>query len=271
MELDGKVALVTGGGRGIGAAVATAFAAAGAVVNVLDVRQDSAVEHAAELGDGIGFGCDISDSAQVDAAFASVAERFGHLDILANVAGISASMAHWERTSAANAAREEELRTTGRIETPLDATVQLTDAEWHQMIAVNLTGTFFCTRAALRLMAPRRSGVIINTASNTAITGWPGLPHYTAAKGGVISLTRSVAREVIDQGIRVNVVAPGGVRTPMMAEKPDGFNPGAITPIPIGRVAEPAELASVYVFLASDASSYMVGETVNVNGGVHTI
>jgi 3-oxoacyl-[acyl-carrier protein] reductase len=271
MELEGKIALVTGGARGIGAAVAEAFAKAGAVVSVLDVRAEMAAETARRIGPGLGIGCDIADSGQVDATFAQVRDSYGRLDILANVAGLSASMAHWTRVSAANNARDAELAAGGPARTPLNATVELTDDEWNQLIAVNLTGTFFCTRAALRIMLPQRAGVIINTASNTAITGWPSLPHYTAAKGGVLTFTRSVAREVIDQGVRVNVVAPGGVRTPMMAEKPEGFNPGSPAPIPIGRVAEPAELASVFLFLASDASSYLVGETVNVNGGVHTV
>lgn len=271
MDLDGRIALVTGGGRGIGAAAAAALAAKGAVVNVLDVRQESAAQHAKTLGSGMGIGCDISDSSQVDSAFMEIADRFGRLDILANVAGISASMSHWERTSAANAERDAEIQASGHARTPLNATIELTDAEWQQMIDVNLSGTFYCIRAALRLMLPKRSGVIINTASNTALTGWPSLPHYTAAKGGVLSLTRSVAREVIDQGIRVNVVAPGGVRTPMMAEKPQSFNPGATAPIPIGRLADPSELGEVYAFLATDAASYIVGETLNVNGGVHTI
>ena len=271
MELAGRVAVVTGGGRGIGAAVAEAFAKAGAIVNVLDVRAELASDTAARLGSGLGLACDISDSAQVDAAFDRVREAHGRLDVLANVAGLSASLDHWSRVSEANTARDTERASGGPVVTPLNATVSMPDEEWHRLIAVNLTGTFFCTRAALRLMLPQRSGVIINTSSNSAVTGWPGLPHYTAAKGGVLSFTRSVAREVIDQGVRVNVVAPGGVRTPMMAEKPEGFNPGAPAPIPIGRLAEPEELAGVFLFLASDASSYMVGETVNVNGGVHTV
>lgn len=262
---------MTGGGRGIGSAVAEAFAKAGAVVSVLDVRAESAADTAGRIGEGLGLACDISDSHAVDAAFAKVAQTYGRLDILANVAGISASMAHWQRVSAANNARDAEAEMGHGVRTSLNATVDLSDTEWRQMIDVNLSGTFYCTRAALRWMLPRRSGVIINTASNTALTGWPALPHYTAAKGGVLTFTRSVAREVIDQGIRVNVVAPGGVDTPMMAEKPEGFNPGSPAPIPIGRIARPGELAAVYLFLASDASSYIVGETVNVNGGIHTI
>ena len=267
-DFRGKVAVVTGGARGIGAATAAALAAAGARVYVLDLRADMAAETAQQIGSGIALAADISDSAQVDAAFEQVRVERGRLDVLANVAGLSASMAHWDLITSANNARDAERVAGGPVRTPIDATVRMSDDEWNSRIAVNLTGTFFCCRAALRIMVPQRSGVIVNTASNSAISGWPGLAHYSAAKAGIIAMTKSLAREVIDQGIRVNAVAPGSVRTPMAAEKPTGFNPGAVAPIPAGRPGESEEIAQAILYLASDAAAYVVGATLNINGGV---
>jgi NAD(P)-dependent dehydrogenase (short-subunit alcohol dehydrogenase family) len=223
------------------------------------------------LKDARAYECDVASSAVVDEVFRSVAAHFGAVHVLAHVAGVSPSHEHWAHVSRRNNVRAKEVSDTGRAETPIDATTATSDEEWARVMRVNLDGTFHCVRSALRLMTPQRSGAIITTASNSAVTGWPGIAHYAASKGGVLSFTRSVAREVIEQGIRVNCVAPGGVDTPMMRDKPAGFNPGAVAPPPIGRVATAEEIAAVFAFLASDDASYLVGETINANGGVHTV
>jgi NAD(P)-dependent dehydrogenase (short-subunit alcohol dehydrogenase family) len=271
LRLQGKVAIVTGAGKGIGAAVAQRFTLEGARVAILDRDLESAEKTCAPLKDARAYECDVASSVVVDEIFDSVAAHFGAVHILAHVAGVSPSHEHWEHVSRRNNVRAKEVSETGHAETPIDATTATSDEEWARVMRVNLDGTFFCVRSALRLMTPQRSGSIITTASNSAVTGWPGIAHYAASKGGVLSFTRSVAREVIEQGIRVNCVAPGGVDTPMMRDKPAGFNPGAVSLPPIARVASAEEIAAVFAFLASDDASYLVGETINANGGVHTV
>jgi 3-oxoacyl-[acyl-carrier protein] reductase len=149
---------------------------------------------------------------------------------------------------------------------PIDVTAWLTDEQWRRTMSVNLDGVFFCVRAALRVMLPRRSGSIVNIASAAGVNPVPGLPHYSASKAAVIALTRSVAKEVAGRGVRVNAIAPGGVDTPMAARTPAGVGPA----VPLGRLATPAEIAAAALFLATDESSYVTGETLNVNGGTVT-
>jgi len=270
VRLKGKKTIVTGGGQGIGEAVARAFDREGASVAILDIDVRAAKRIAAALRHGIAVECDISRSADVDAAFEHVQVAFGGLDVLAHVAAIKAiddlgRLLHVSRKQA------EELEGSGQISTFLDSIVNMTDTAWQRQIDVDLTGTFYCNRAALRIMAAQRSGSIINTASNTAITGMAGVANYAAAKAGVLGFSRSVAQEVIRQGIRVNVVAPGGTDTPMPSEEVAVLKRQGARHQPIGRLGMPTELAAAYVFLASDESSFIVGETLNVNGGLHTL
>jgi 3-oxoacyl-[acyl-carrier protein] reductase len=259
--LAGKVGLVTGGGSGIGAAVCRAFAAEGATVAVLDVDEEAAARVAASLepGRGLAVVADVSDSTAVDAAVDRVVAELGRLDVLVNNAGI--------------VGRDEMLRIVPRIEAgqPLDATVALSDDEWRRMLATHLDGTFYCTRAAVRAMtagaAGRRGGAIVNVASICGLAGCAGAPHYSAAKAGILGFTRSVAKEVVAHGIRVNAVAPGYVDTPMI----DWFTPalrlGVEMQTPAGRLGTPEEIAAAIVFLASDEASFVVGQTVSPNGG----
>lgn len=266
-----KQAVVTGGASGIGAAVARRFTRDGMSVAILDRDKQGACKTAKSLPGARVYHCDVGSSASVDAAFERMVSELGRIDVVAHVAGVSPSMAHWDYISEINTRRATEAAEGVHPLTPLEVTINTSDEEWTRTVQANLGGTFFVVRAALRAMRGQPAGVIITTASNSAVTGWPGIAHYAASKGGVLSFTRSVAREVIDAGIRVNCVAPGGVDTPMMRNKPPSFNPGPVSVPPIGRVASPDEIAAVYSFLASDAASYLVGETLNANGGVHTV
>jgi 3-oxoacyl-[acyl-carrier protein] reductase len=271
LRLENRAAIVTGGGQGIGQAVARAFDREGAFVAVLDLNLDAAKLTVTGFLRGLAVHCDVSDSGSVDTAFAQVAREFSGLDILAHVAAVKSSTSEFARLRERSRRQAEELSAEGRIRTALESTVNLSDEEWQRQIAVDLTGTFYCTRAALRIMGPRGSGCIINTSSNTALTGWAGIAGYTAAKAGVIGFSKSVAQEVARQGIRVNVIAPGGVDTPMPSREVEDLKRSGAARGPLGRLAAPEELADAYVYLASDESSYVIGETLNVNGGIHTL
>jgi 3-oxoacyl-[acyl-carrier protein] reductase len=245
--------IVTGGASGIGAAVCRVLSDAGAAVAVLDRDVAGAETVAASLKRGRAFPVDISDSRQVDQAFDAAVEFLGHLDGVAHVAAVDDPQAK---------AAIARFRADGE---PLDITAQLSDDQWRRMLAVNLDGTFYVNRAALRALLPNRRGAIVNVASIAASTPAAGFPHYSASKAGVLGLSRSIALEVADRGIRVNVVAPGAVDTPMLARNP---NRTSATSIPLGRMADPVELARVIAFLLSDQASYITGETVHVNGGL---
>jgi len=148
--------------------------------------------------------------------------------------------------------------------------VRLGDDEWRRLLAVHLDGTFFCTRAAARLMAPRRTGVIVNMASVCGIEGCTGHPHYSAAKAGILGFTRAVAKELIVQGIRVNAVAPGHVDTGTLKDTLDESRGVVAARTPAGRLARPEEIAATVAFLASDDAAYYVGATLGPNGGLVT-
>ena len=206
MRLAGKVAVVTGGGSGIGKAICLRLADDGAKVAVLDVNEDSAAETADAAG-GAAVHADVSDSASVDAALAQAESALGPVDVWVNNAGVAAA-AQAERVNP-RAEQQLEEAVSGPITTPLEGLVRLPDDEWRRMLAVHLDGTFFGTRAAARSMARRGTGSIVNIASICGIAGCAGYPHYSAAKGGILAFTRAVAKELIVQGVRVNAVAPG--------------------------------------------------------------
>jgi 3-oxoacyl-[acyl-carrier protein] reductase len=268
VPLDGKVAVVTGGGSGLGETISLRFARAGARVALLDVNLDAA-KLTAELAGGIGVRADVSDSASVDAALAEVEQVLGPVDVWVNNAGIAAA-AQVERIGPA-AERQLAEAAGGEITTPLDALVRLPDEEWRTMLAVHLDGTFFGTRAAARSMAPRGRGAIVNIASVCGVEGCTGYPHYSAAKGGILAFTRTVAKELIVQGIRVNAVAPGFIETPTTAMQTGVVQQSLRLRAPIGRYGRPEEIAATVAFLVSDDASFFVGETVSPNGGIVTI
>jgi NAD(P)-dependent dehydrogenase (short-subunit alcohol dehydrogenase family) len=257
MRLQGRVAIVTGGAAGIGAATCERFAAEGATVVVVDWNEAGAKERADSLPNATAFAADVSDVSRVEAIVRETVDTHGRLDVMANIAGVDDP--------------EVKIRIREQLEAQagLDITAHLTDEQWRRMMSINLDGTFYFLRAALREMLPRRSGSIINMSSLAGVSGVAGIPHYSASKAAIIGLTQAVAKEVADRGVRVNAIAPGGVTTAMNARAPikAGYGPT----IPIGRMATVEEIAALAAYLASDESAYMTGETLNINGGALTI
>ena len=159
---------------------------------------------------------------------------------------------------------------TGGERESLGATKELSDEEWDRMIRVHLYGTFYCTREALKVMEPNRRGAILNISSVAALQGLPGAPDYSAAKGGIIGITRSVAQEVSGSGIRVNAIAPGWIRTPMVQEEIDPrLLPILLAQVPLGGMGEPEHIAALALHLCSDEAAYTTGQVVSPNGGLH--
>ena len=270
MKLQDKVALVTGAGSGIGRAIALRFAEEGAHVVVNDLTLAAAEETVAALGKGRGqaIAADVADSAQVRAMFARVERDLGRLDVLVNIAGIGqTSREEGDRLARVAEARVGEAM-AGHVETHWDVTVNMSDETWRRMLAVHLDGTFFCTRAALRLMSRVNRGAIVNLSSVAALAGLDTVPHYSAAKGGILSFTRAVAREVGSRGIRVNAICPGYIATPMTAGVTPIMQKVILSRTPLGRWGEPEEVAATALFLASDDSSFYTGQWLSPNGGL---
>jgi 3-oxoacyl-[acyl-carrier protein] reductase len=268
MGLERKAAVVTGGGAGIGAATCERLAAEGATVAALDLSLSAAQQTIDAIGAGLAVEVDVSDSAGVDASIARVDAELGGLDILVNNAG-ALSLEHVRRVTP-RLDRQREEAAADRVETPLDALVRLTDDDWRLLMSVHLDGTFYCTRAAVRSMAPRGAGVIVNMASICGLEGCTGHPHYSAAKAGIIGFTRSAAKELIVQGIRVNAIAPGFVDTTRLKGDLDAGRRANAARTPAGRLGTPEEIAGTVAFLASDDAAYYVGATLSPNGGLVT-
>jgi 3-oxoacyl-[acyl-carrier protein] reductase len=267
MTLKGTFAAVTGGGAGIGEAICRRLAAEGATVAVLDLSLERARRTASAIG-GLAIDADVADSSAVDRAIDQIELELGPLAILVNNAGV-ASLEHVKRIEPL-LERQREERAAGAVTTPLDALTRLTDEEWRTLLSVHLDGTFYCTRAAARVMAPRGSGVIVNIASICGIEGCIGHPHYSAAKAGILGFTRSVARELIVQGIRVNAVAPGFIDTRRLKGRLGPGRQAELARTPAGRLGTPEEVAGTVAFLASDDGAYFVGATLSPNGGLLT-
>jgi 3-oxoacyl-[acyl-carrier protein] reductase len=269
MSLQDTVAVVTGGGAGIGRAITLRLAAEGARVAVLDIRQETATE-SLELagGNGVALVCDVSDSATVDKTFARVEAELGAPDILVNNAG-AIVLEHLRRVAPLIAKQRAEAA-EGRVTTPLDALVRLKDDEWRRMLAIHLDGTFYCTRAAVRSMGPRGRGVVVNMSSVCGLEGCTGHPHYSAAKAAILGFTKAAAKELIVQGIRVNAVAPGHVGTSTLQGEISEERAAIAASTPAGRLAAPEEIAGTVAFLASDDAGYFVGQVLSPNGGLVT-
>lgn len=238
--LKGCTALVTGGTRGIGRAIAEELAMAGARI-VVTGRAAAAHAAAATLpGDAIGMVCDVSDEAAVDELFGWVAEDLGHVDILVNNAGVNADA----------------------------ATHKMSAADFRRVIDVNLVGSWLCSRAAIRSLRDRGlPGSIINVSSVAAIAGNAGQANYAASKAGIEALTKSLARENASRNIRVNAIRPGLIRTDMTEGLDDDAWDALLRTVPLGRSGEPHEVAAAALFLASSMSSYLTGTVIDVSGG----
>ncbi len=268
-RLAGKIALVTGAGRGIGAAIARRFHDEGASVIVNDVGEAQAARMARELG-GTAIAADVSDSAAVGRMFEEVARRHGRLDVLVNNAGIS-GMESGEMGQLLGAVLTQQARERaagGPLETHLDVTVNTSDEAWHRVLAVHLDGTFFCSREALRIMARQRSGCIVNMGSIMGTAGGAGAPAYCAAKAGILGLTRAMAREVVTRNIRVNAIAPGFIATDMTAPL-EGVRAAFEAQTPMGRFGDVDDIAWAAVYLASDEAKFVTGQVLSPNGGWH--
>lgn len=271
MSLSGKVAAVTGGGSGIGEATCVRLAEDGARVAVIDIDESAAWLTAKLAGEGLAVVADVSDSAAVDAALETVETEFGPVDVWINNAGISGGE-HSDRVNPRAERQLAEMAAGQPVTTALEAIQRMTDEEWKRMLAVHLDGTFYGTRAAARSMAARGTGTIVNVASICGIEGCTGHPHYSAAKGGILAFTRTVAKELIQQGVRVNAIAPGFVETKLVTGSLTEPLIGAVAMgTPQGRLGRPEEVAATISFLCSEDASFFVGDTVSPNGGFVTV
>jgi 3-oxoacyl-[acyl-carrier protein] reductase len=266
-RFEGRVVVVTGGGSGLGEAMSKAFAAEGGRVAVADIRAEGAQKVAgAADGEARAYACDVADPAAVRALFESVAADLGDVDVLVNNAGIA------RRNQPVQERMLDQLQAsiTGGERESLGATKELSDEDWDRMIRIHLYGTFYCTREALKVMEPNRRGAILNISSVAALQGLPGAPDYSAAKAGIIGITRAVAGEVSGSGIRVNAIAPGWIRTPMVQEEIDPrLLPILLAQVPLGGMGEPEHVAALALHLCSDEAGYTTGQVVSPNGGLH--
>lgn len=241
-ELSGKVALVTGGSRGIGLAVSEELARAGARIAVLGRNGDRAEQAAAGLpGDGHrGFACDVADAEAARAVASDIEAGVGPVDILINNAGLT---------------RDNLL-------------LRMKEEEWDEVMAVNLKGAFNMTRAVVKGMMRRREGVILNVTSVVGLMGNAGQSNYAASKAGLIGFTKSLARELASRGVRCNAIAPGYIRTDMTAELSAEQTDALQESIPLGRLGEPGDIAEVVRFLVGPGARYITGQVLAVDGGM---
>lgn len=242
IDLSGRVALVTGGSRGIGKEIGRRLAGAGAKVALADVVDEAQIQTSAdEIGGGaIAVSMNVTDPEQCSAAVSRVEEALGPIDVLVNNAGITRD---------------------GLL-------IRMSDADWSAVLDVNLKGVFNMTKAVVRGMMKRRAGRVVNIASVVGITGNAGQANYSASKAGVIGFTKTVAKELASRGVLVNAVAPGFIDTDMTKALPESAREALLKLIPLARLGGPEDVANAVLFLSSDLASYITGQVVVVDGGM---
>jgi 3-oxoacyl-[acyl-carrier protein] reductase len=242
--LTGQTAVVTGGAQGLGFAIAQRFVAEGARVVLGDVNLEATEVAAKQLGGAdraVAVRCDVTSGADVDALVATAVDRFGRLDIMVNNAGITR-----------------------------DATMRkMTEEQFDQVIAVHLKGTWNGLKAAAAIMRESKRGAIVNMSSISGKVGMVGQTNYSAAKAGIVGMTKAASKELAHLGVRVNAIQPGLIRSAMTEAMPQRIWDAKVAEVPMGRAGEPEEVANVALFLASDLSSYMTGTVLEVTGGRH--
>jgi 3-oxoacyl-[acyl-carrier protein] reductase len=245
LSLTDKVALVTGAAQGIGKAVALLLARNGADLIVSDINLEKAEETAKEIQAigrrAVAIKVDVANLGDVEQMVEAVLEHFGHIDILINNAGI----------------------TRDRL------ILRMTEEDWDAVLNINLKGTFHCTKVVIRHMSKQRNGRIVNIASVVGEMGNAGQANYSASKAGVIGFTKTIAREFAQRGINVNAIAPGYIETPMTEALPEKAKEELKRVIPMERLGRPEDVAEAVLFLVSEASSYITGQVLNVNGGIY--
>ena len=244
LVLEGKLAIVTGGARGIGKEIAMLFAKQGANIAICDVNLEEAEKTAKEIQDSgresLAFKVDVTDQSQIQDMVDKILDKFNKIDILINNAGITKD----------------------------NLLLRMSEEEWDKVIAVNLKGTFLCTKIVSKVMLKQRFGKIVNLASIIGIMGNAGQANYAASKAGIIGLTKSVAKELASRNICVNAIAPGFIKTDMTARLAEEVQKKMLSVIPLARFGEAKDVADLAIFLSSESSSYITGQVIQVDGGM---
>ncbi len=243
-RLDGRIAIITGSGQGIGKAIALTLAQRGATVVINDLKQETAEAALSEVraqgGEGLAIAADVTDAAQVDAMVKQVLEAYGKVDILVNNAGTTRD----------------------------NLIMRMSEDEFDFIIRTNLKSAWLCSKAVIRPMMRKRYGRIVNMSSASGLIGQAGQTNYSASKAGMIGLTKALAREVASRGVTVNAVAPGLIKTALTEKMPQEAMEWLLNLVPVGRAGEVADVAYVVAFLVAEEASYITGQVISVDGGL---